>query len=69
MGHLGPNLASEQVPDPLPLAQSVRHPVEARLQQPDLASVVNRHVHLQVPLLDAVEAPAHRPERFGDRLC
>ena len=40
---------------PLPFAQPLRHVVEAGLEEPDLAAVVDRHVRLEVAALHLVE--------------
>ena len=62
------HLAAEQVADALALAQAVGHPVEAGLEQADLAAVVDRHVHVELAVLDPLERAAHRDDGMGDRL-
>src|SRR3954465_13683688 len=62
------DVAAEQVLDALALAQPGGHAVEAALQQPDLARVVDTDVDVQVAVLDAGERVADRPDRLGDRL-
>ena len=49
------HLAAEQVADVLALAQALGHPVEARLQQADLAAVLDRDLGVEVALRDPVE--------------
>ena len=58
--HVLAHLAAEQVADALALAQPVGHPVEAGLEQADLAAVVHLHVHVELAVLDPLEAAAHR---------
>ena len=58
--HVLADLAAEQVADALALAQPLGHPVEAGLEQADLAAVVHRHVHVEVAALDPLERPRAR---------
>jgi len=60
------HLAPEQVAKLLALAQPARHVVETRLQQPDLAVVVDRHVDIEVSRCDLFHRPAHIRDRLGD---
>ena len=61
------DVAAEQVAQLLALAQPVVHPVEAGLQQPEVAAVEDRHARVEVARLDAARArrapsaPGRRP--------
>ena len=63
VGHVLAHVAAEEVAHPLALAQSGRHAVEAGLEQPHLAAVVDGHLHVQLALLDLAERAAHREHR------
>ena len=57
--HVLADLAAEEVADALALSQAVGHPVEAGLEQADLAAVVDLHVHVELALLDPLQRAAH----------
>ena len=65
LGHLAPDVAPEQVAQPLALLETGRHRVEAGLEQPDLAAVVDRHAGVVEALLDLRHRPPHRGDRLG----
>ena len=62
----GPDVATEQVLQRAPLAQPLDHLVEPDLQQPDLAAVVDRDLHVEVVGPHARERVPDGVDRIGD---
>jgi hypothetical protein len=61
------DVAPEQVGQAVPLLQSCDHLVHARLQQPDLATVVDGHGDVEIASRHASDRALQRLERIGDR--
>ena len=66
-GHRLADIAAEEVLQLLALPQPVNHPVEARLEQADLAAVVDGDLDREVSGLDPLDGVANLLDRIGDR--
>ena len=64
---VGADVVSEDLAHPLTLAEAVRHPVEAHLQDADLAGFVHRHLDVELAPFDGAHPRSHLLERIGDR--
>jgi hypothetical protein len=62
-----PDMAAEEVPQPLALVQPGDHRVEAGLQLPELGAVVDRDGRLPITVLHAPHGPADGVDGVGDR--
>src|SRR5918994_152498 len=65
--HVAAHVAAEEIVEALALAQPRGHPVEACLEQADLAAVVHRHRHVELAVLDPRNRPAHRRDGLRHR--
>jgi len=61
------DIGPERFADPLALREPLRHAIESRLQQADLARVIDCHTRVEVALLDTSQRAAHRGHRIRDR--
>src|SRR5207244_12067700 len=48
-------MAAKEIPDPLALTQPGDHAVEPGLEKPDLSSVIDGHLHLELAVLRSEE--------------
>ncbi len=64
LGDVGADVSTEQVAQPVTLGQAGHHPVESRLQTPDLGSLVSADRRVDVAAFDL----RHRVDDFADRI-
>ena len=59
-------MAAKEIPDPLALTQPGDHAVEPGLEKPDLSSVIDGHLHLELAVLDSSLSGTQGLDGFGD---
>jgi hypothetical protein len=67
LGDRRPHVAAQQVAQPLALGEARDHRVDALLQQPDLAGVVDRHADVVVARADPLHRAAQVAQLRADR--